>query len=103
MLARLAALVFLPLLLAACAPRLQEIGPPVDQPQLIENGPPKNALVTRALHMADCAVPRSRQKVGPGGAKRQLSENAPPKNALVTGALHMADGADLPLRVWYPW
>jgi len=65
MLARLAALVFLPLLLAACAPRLQEIGPPVDQPQLIENGPPKNALVT--------------------------------------GALHMADGADLPLRVWYPW
>src|SRR6185503_12112091 len=32
MLARLAALVFLPLLLAACAPRLQEIGPPVDLP-----------------------------------------------------------------------
>src|SRR5262245_46783482 len=65
MLARFAALIFLPLLLAACAPRLQEIGPPVDQPQLIENGPPKNALVT--------------------------------------GAFHMADGADLPLRVWYPW
>jgi len=44
-LARLAAFLLLPLLLAACAPRLQEIGPPVDQPRLTET----------AIHMPDGA------------------------------------------------
>lgn len=45
MLARPAALILLPLLLAACAPRLQEIGTPVDQPRLSES----------AIHMPDGA------------------------------------------------
>jgi alpha-beta hydrolase superfamily lysophospholipase len=48
MLARWAAFILLPLLLAACAPRLQEIGPPIDQPRLIENGPADDAI-----HMPD--------------------------------------------------
>jgi alpha-beta hydrolase superfamily lysophospholipase len=48
-------LILLPLLLAACAPRLQEIGPPVDPPRLIENGPPKDALTLGAIHMPDGA------------------------------------------------
>jgi hypothetical protein len=43
MLARWAALILLPLLLVACAPRLQEIGPPVDQPR----------LDSTAIHMPD--------------------------------------------------
>jgi alpha-beta hydrolase superfamily lysophospholipase len=47
------ALLVLPLLLAACAPRLQEIGPAVDQPRLIENGPPKEGLTLGAIHMPD--------------------------------------------------
>jgi alpha-beta hydrolase superfamily lysophospholipase len=38
------------LLLAACAPRLQEIGPPTDAPQLVETGP-----TGHAFHMADGA------------------------------------------------
>ncbi len=42
LLVRLAALLFLPLL-AACAPQLQEIGPPIDQPRLEEH----------AIHMPD--------------------------------------------------
>lgn len=42
MIARLAAIVLV-LLLAACAPRLQEIGPPVDQPSLAD----------KAIHMPD--------------------------------------------------
>ena len=45
---RLAALIFLPLLLAACAPRLQEIGPPVDPPHIVENDGHEVAL-----HMPD--------------------------------------------------
>jgi acylglycerol lipase len=45
---RLAALIFLPLLLAACAPRLQEIGPPVDSPHIVENDGHEIAL-----HMPD--------------------------------------------------
>jgi alpha-beta hydrolase superfamily lysophospholipase len=49
MLARPGALILL-LLFAACAPRLQEIGPPVDQPQLIENGGELTAI-----HMPDGA------------------------------------------------
>ena len=54
------AVILLPLLLTACAPRLQEIGPPIDEPRIVENGGHEIAF-------------------------------------------HMADGADLPLRVWYPW
>ncbi|HEY1384160.1 MAG TPA: alpha/beta fold hydrolase [Dongiaceae bacterium] len=46
-------MILLPLLLAACAPRLQEIGPPVDQPRLIENGPSHEAMTTGAIHMPD--------------------------------------------------
>src|SRR5262249_36913186 len=53
MLARLAALLLLPLALAACAPRLQEIGPPVDQPSLVEDGPTIDAMTTGAIHMPD--------------------------------------------------
>ena len=44
----LAALLLLPLLLAACAPRLQEIGPPVDAPRIVENDGHDDAL-----HMPD--------------------------------------------------
>ncbi len=40
---RFAAFLILPLLLSACAPRLQEIGPPIDQPRLAE----------QAIHMPD--------------------------------------------------
>ncbi|HJR20247.1 MAG TPA: lysophospholipase [Dongiaceae bacterium] len=59
MLARSAAIILL-FLLTACAPRLQEVGPPVDQPRIVENDGHEIAF-------------------------------------------HMVDGADLPLRVWYPW
>lgn len=48
MLARPAAFILLPLLLAACAPRLQEVGPPIDQPRLVENSP-----TVSAIHMPD--------------------------------------------------
>jgi alpha-beta hydrolase superfamily lysophospholipase len=44
----LAGLILLPLLLAACAPRLQEIGPPADQPRILENDGHEIAL-----HMPD--------------------------------------------------
>ena len=47
------ALILLPLLLAACAPRLQEIGPPDDAPRLIESGPAKDAMTEGAIHMPD--------------------------------------------------
>ncbi|WP_119299595.1 alpha/beta hydrolase [Dongia deserti] len=48
MLGRLATILLVPLLLAACAPRLQEIGPPVDQPRIVENDGHE-----AALHMPD--------------------------------------------------
>jgi acylglycerol lipase len=47
------ALILLPLLLAACAPRLQEIGPQVDQPRLTESGAPKDGMTEGAIHMRD--------------------------------------------------
>jgi alpha-beta hydrolase superfamily lysophospholipase len=48
-------LILLPLLLAACAPRLQEIGPPVDPPRLVEAGPSHDAMTMGAIHMPDGA------------------------------------------------
>ncbi|MGH6891839.1 MAG: alpha/beta fold hydrolase [Dongiaceae bacterium] len=45
---RLPALFILPLLLAACAPRLQEIGPPIDRPRLVVDGSTETAI-----HMPD--------------------------------------------------
>jgi hypothetical protein len=34
-------------------PRLQEIGPQVDQPRLVETGSPKDGMTEGAIHMPD--------------------------------------------------